>query len=80
MFCRSLSRPTRSENDEVTGAGRPLRNTPVTPEEARLRRSALPAAARADPFRPVPIPCAPRHQPAWIAVRPSTPTTHLDPS
>ena len=50
------------------------------PEEVRLRQSALPAAAHADPFRPVPIPCAPRHEPAWIAVRPSTPTTHLNPS
>ena len=24
------------------------------------------------------IPGAPRHQPAWVAVDPSTPTTHLD--
>ena len=79
MFCRSSSRPTRSEDDEITGAGRPLRNTPVTPEEARLRRNALPAAAHADPSRPAPILGAPRHQPAWTAVDPSTPTTHLDP-
>ena len=36
-------------------------------------------AAHADPSRPVPIPGTPRRQPAWIAVDPSTPTTHLDP-
>ena len=36
-------------------------------------------AAHADPSRPAPILCAPRHQPAWIAVDPSTPTTRLDP-
>ena len=43
------------------------------------RQNALMTAAHADPSRPVPIRCAPRHQPAWIAVHPSTPTTHLDP-
>ena len=84
MFCRSPSRPTRSDDDEITGAGRPLRNTLVapaglTPEEARLRHSALPAAAHAHPSRSVPIRCEPRRQPAWTAVDPSTPTTHLDP-
>ena len=74
MFRMPPSRPTRSEDDEITGAGRPLNR-----EEARLRLNALPAAAHADPFRPVPIPCAPCRQPAWTAVGPSTPTTHLDP-
>ena len=44
-----------------------------------LRQNALMTAAYADPSRPVPILCAPRHQPAWIAVDPSTPTTRLDP-
>ena len=43
------------------------------------RQNALMTAAYADPSRPVPILCAPRHQPAWVAVDPSTPTTHLDP-
>ena len=42
------------------------------------RQNALMTAAHADPSRPVPIQCAPRH-PTWIAVDPSTPTTHLDP-
>ena len=44
-----------------------------------LRQNALMTAAHADPSRPVPILGAPRHQPAWIAVDPSTPTTRLDP-
>ena len=44
-----------------------------------LRQNALMTATHADPSRPVPILCAPRHQPAWIAVDPSTPTTRLDP-
>ena len=48
-------------------------------EEARLRQNALPAAAHADPSRPVPILGAPCRQSAWIAVDPSPPTTHLDP-
>ena len=30
MFRRSLSRPARSGDDEITGAGRPLRHTRVT--------------------------------------------------
>ena len=41
MFCRSPSRPARSDDDDIR--------------------------------------CAPRRQPAWTAVDPSTPTTHLDP-
>ena len=44
-----------------------------------LRQNALMTAAHADPSRPVPILGAPRHQPAWIAVDPSTQTTRLDP-
>ena len=82
MFCRSPSRPTRSEDEETTGAGRPIHHTRVTRthrEEARLRQNALPAAVHADPSRPVPILGAPHRQPAWTAVDPSTPTTHLDP-
>ena len=47
-------------------------------EEARLRQNALPAEAHADPSRPVPLLGAPCRQPAWVAVDPSTPTTHLD--
>ena len=46
---------------------------------ALLRQNALMTAAHADPSRPVPILGAPRHQPAWIAVDPSTQTTRLDP-
>ena len=44
-----------------------------------LRQNVLMTAAHADPSRPVPILGAPRHQPAWIAVDPSTQTTRLDP-
>ena len=82
MFCRSPSRPARSDDDEITGAGRPIRHTRVTRthrEETRLRLNALPAAAPRNPSRSVPIRCAPRRQPAWTAVDQSTPTTHLDP-
>ena len=64
------SRPAAPQHP-VTPAG-------LTPEEARLRQNALMTAAHADPSRPVPILGAPRHQPAWVAVDPSTPTTHLD--
>jgi len=42
----------------------------------QLRHNALMTAAHADPSRHVSIRCAPRHQPAWSAVDPSTPTTH----
>lgn len=69
MF-RSPSRPTRSEDDESTGAGRPLRNTPVTPAGPRPTRT-RPAPCRSD--------ARPANQPAWVAVDPSTPTTHLAP-
>ena len=44
-----------------------------------LSQNTLVTATHADPFRPGPIPCAPRHQPAGTAVGPSIPTTHLDP-
>ena len=44
-----------------------------------LRQNAPMTAAHADPSRPVPILGTPRHQPAWIAVDPSTQTTRLDP-
>ncbi len=66
MFRMPPSRPARSEDDEITGAGRPIRHTRVTRthrEEARLRLNALPAAVHADPSRRVPIPCAPAASP-----------------
>ena len=40
MFCMSPSRPTRSEDYEITRAGRPLRNTRVTPAGLTPRRLA----------------------------------------
>ena len=77
MFCRSPSRPTRAENDEITGAGRPLRNTPSPPE--RLASVGTPSRPQPRRTRPAPILGAPRRQPAGTAVDTSTPTTHLDP-
>ena len=40
MFRMPPSRPARSEDDEITGAARPLRNIPATPAGLTPRRLA----------------------------------------
>ena len=76
--------PSANTRAAAFSAGR-ISTTHITAAAARAnlavlpRQNALMTAAHADPSRPVPILCAPRHQPAWIAVDPLTPTTHLDP-
>ena len=65
---------TRTDGPDVRGCspsgGRPRR-------EAPRRRCAAPS--RSSPAtRAEAVPGAPCHQPAWVAVDPSTPTTHLD--
>ena len=82
MFRLPPSRPIRSGDDELTGAGRPLRNALVARthrEEARLCLNDPPGRGPRGPVPPRADPVRARRQPAGTAVDPSTPTTHLDP-